>query len=118
VGLCTYAAFVLGSLVSTLGFRAQRNSQRAPGVPAGQTPMRGYSEYAESVGARVSSSADWQPFAVWLGVLGWSTQGLFEFGLYLPALAWPAFTFLGWLLARVPSPPPPGWSAAVPSRSM
>jgi len=26
-------------------------------------------------------------------------QGLFEFGLYIPALAWPAFTFIGWLLA-------------------
>jgi hypothetical protein len=36
--------------------------------------------------------------AVWLGVLGWSLQSLVEFGLYIPALAWPAFTFLGWLL--------------------
>jgi hypothetical protein len=43
---------------------------------------------------------DWLPFAVWLGVLGWSLQGLIEFGLYIPALAWPAFTFLGWLLGR------------------
>ena len=42
----------------------------------------------------------WTTFAVWLGVLGWSLQGLFEFGLYIPALAWPAFTFLGWLLGR------------------
>jgi O-antigen ligase len=39
-------------------------------------------------------------FAVWLGVLGWSLQSFIEFGLYIPALAWPAFTFLGWLLGR------------------
>src|SRR5262249_9007690 len=28
-------------------------------------------------------------FAVWLGVLGWALQGFFEFGLYIPAIAWP-----------------------------
>jgi len=31
-------------------------------------------------------------------LLGWSIQGVVEFGLYIPALAWPAFLFLGWLL--------------------
>ncbi len=49
-----------------------------------------------------STSSAWaqdrRRFAIWLGVLGWSLQGLFEFGLYIPALAWPAFTFIGWLL--------------------
>ena len=45
-------------------------------------------------------AADWQTFAVWLGVLGWSLQGFVEFGLYIPALAWPAFAFLGWLLGK------------------
>jgi O-antigen ligase len=39
-------------------------------------------------------------FAVWLGVLGWGLQGLVDFPLYIPALAWPAFAFLGWLLGR------------------
>ena len=39
-------------------------------------------------------------FAVWLGVLGWCLQGFVEFGLYIPASAWPAFTFLGWLLGE------------------
>ncbi|PWU12866.1 MAG: hypothetical protein C5B50_20655 [Verrucomicrobia bacterium] len=39
-------------------------------------------------------------FAIWLGVLGWALQGLFEFGLYIPALAWPAFALLGWLLGK------------------
>jgi O-antigen ligase len=37
-------------------------------------------------------------FPVWLGLLGWSLQSLVEFGLYIPALAWPAFAFMGWLL--------------------
>jgi O-antigen ligase len=41
-------------------------------------------------------------FGVWLGVLGWALQGFFEFGLYIPAIAWPAFAFLGWL-SRGPS---------------
>jgi O-antigen ligase len=44
--------------------------------------------------------ADWLPFGVWLGVLGWSLQGLLEFGLYVPALAWTAFALFGWLLGR------------------
>ncbi|PYM12335.1 MAG: hypothetical protein DME18_11650, partial [Verrucomicrobia bacterium] len=37
-------------------------------------------------------------FCVWLGLLGWTLQGIVEFGLYIPALAWPAFLFFGWLL--------------------
>lgn len=36
-------------------------------------------------------------FSVWLGLLGWILQGLMEFGLYIPALAWPAFGLAGWL---------------------
>jgi O-antigen ligase len=35
---------------------------------------------------------------VWLGLLGWAIQGLAEFGLYIPAIAWSAFGLLGWLL--------------------
>lgn len=41
---------------------------------------------------------DWIKLAVWLGVLGWALQNLVEFGLYIPALAWPAFAFMGWML--------------------
>lgn len=37
-------------------------------------------------------------FAVWLGLLGWLLQGLMEFGLYIPALAWTAFALMGWML--------------------
>ncbi len=36
-------------------------------------------------------------FAVWLGLMGWAAQEAVEFGLYIPALAWPAFLLLGWL---------------------
>ena len=44
---------------------------------------------------------DWVRFSVFLGALGWAIQGFVEFGLYIPALAWPAFFFLGWLLSAV-----------------
>ena len=37
-------------------------------------------------------------FAVLIGVFGWVAQGFVEFGLYIPAIAWPAFLFMGWLL--------------------
>ncbi len=45
-------------------------------------------------------NADSVGFGVLLGVLGWVAQGFVEFGLYIPAIAWPAFLFLGWLLGR------------------
>jgi O-antigen ligase len=32
---------------------------------------------------------------VWLGLVGFAGQGLVEFGLYIPALAWPFFLLLG-----------------------
>ena len=37
---------------------------------------------------------------LWLGVLGWAIQGQFEFGLYIPALSWAAFGFMGLLLGK------------------
>jgi len=43
-------------------------------------------------------------FAVWLGVLGWALQGVVDFGLYVPALAWTALAWLGWLLAQARKP--------------
>lgn len=48
----------------------------------------------------VEAVDDWQPYAVWLGLLGWGLQSFFEFSLYIPALAWTAFTLLGWLIGR------------------
>ena len=38
-------------------------------------------------------------FALFLGLVGWFAQGFVEFGLYIPALSWTAFTFAGTLLA-------------------
>jgi O-antigen ligase len=37
-------------------------------------------------------------FPLWLGVFAFAAQGISEFGLYIPALAWPFFLFAGWLL--------------------
>jgi O-antigen ligase len=50
------------------------------------------------VGRRVWREGDAVAFSVFLGVCGWFMQGLGEFGLYIPALAWPAFTLLGCLV--------------------
>jgi hypothetical protein len=52
-----------------------------------------------TIGRRVWRSADPVVFAIFLGVSAWFVQGLGEFGLYIPALAWLAFTLLGILLA-------------------
>jgi hypothetical protein len=38
--------------------------------------------------------------AIFLGFLAWSLQGFMEFGLYIPASSWLAFTFLGWLIGK------------------
>jgi hypothetical protein len=41
-------------------------------------------------------------FLVWLGLVGYALHSFVEFGLYIPAIAWPAFTLLGWLWAWRP----------------
>ena len=46
-------------------------------------------------GRKAWRAADAHQFALWLGLLGWFLQGFGEFGLYIPALAWVAFTLLG-----------------------
>ena len=38
-------------------------------------------------------------FGVWLGIAALAGQSLVEFGLYVPALAWPSFLLLGWVTA-------------------
>lgn len=43
---------------------------------------------------------DWVRLGVWLGLLGWALQSLMEFGLYIPAVGWIAFAFMGWLLSQ------------------
>jgi hypothetical protein len=43
-------------------------------------------------------------FAIFIGLLGWFVQGFGEFSLYIPALAWTAFTLLGCSLALTGNP--------------
>ena len=51
-------------------------------------------------GRRVWRSGDAFAFAIFAGLLGWFVQGLGEFGLFVPALAWTAFTLLGCLMGN------------------
>jgi O-antigen ligase len=51
-----------------------------------------------TVGQRTWRSGSYLQFSLFLGLLGWFVQGLVEFSLYVPALAWTAFTLLGCLL--------------------
>jgi len=50
------------------------------------------------LGRRVWNSGSPQTFAIFAGLMGWFIQGIGEFSLYVPALAWTAFTLLGGLL--------------------
>ena len=52
-----------------------------------------------TIGRHVWRSGDPACFAIFLGVFAWFVQGLGEFSLYVPALAWTVFTLLGFLLA-------------------
>lgn len=52
---------------------------------------------------RAFDKSDWLRLGIWLGLAGWALQGIVEFGLYVPAMAWPAFLFLGWLHGTRPS---------------
>jgi hypothetical protein len=52
-----------------------------------------------TVGKRVWKGANQIVFAIFIGLLGWFVQGVGEFSLYIPALAWTAFTLLGCSLA-------------------
>jgi hypothetical protein len=49
---------------------------------------------------RIWRGGSWLEFAVLVGLLAWFVQGLMEFSLYVPALAWTAFTLAGCLLHR------------------
>jgi O-antigen ligase len=53
---------------------------------------------------RAGLREDWVKLAVWLGLLAWSLESCVEFNLYIPALAWPAFAFMGWLLGQSANP--------------
>jgi hypothetical protein len=53
-----------------------------------------------TLGSRVWRVTEPVGFAVFIGLLGWFAQGLSEFSLYVPALAWTAFA-LGGCLVRL-----------------
>ena len=50
-----------------------------------------------SAGRKIRNAGSPLSFAILAGLLGWFLQGIGEFGLYVPALAWTAFTLLGGL---------------------
>jgi len=86
-GLLLYAGFVSGAIWLTYP-RQPRNGTRT---------------VAPSFWGRTE---DWHRYATWLGLAGWSLQGMMEFGLYIPALAWPAFALFGWSLGLTRSSGP------------
>lgn len=69
--------------------------------------------HARSAPGSFGSAGEGLRFSIWLGLLGWSLQSLLEFGLYIPALAWCCFGWMGWLLGTakpIDKPPPGGYS--------
>jgi hypothetical protein len=82
-GVLLYTAFIASALVWTFPRGSLPNPNRSRG----------------DLDTTSTTLGHWRIFTVWLGVLGWALQSLFDFGLYIPALAWPAFAFLGILLA-------------------
>src|ERR1051326_1904670 len=78
IGFLTFSALVVGGLIWSFGGRIENGARTAMSA---------------------SAWASYQ-FPIWLGLLGWACQSFMEFGLYIPALRWPAFTFLGWSLGH------------------
>lgn len=50
------------------------------------------------IGKKLWQSGGKLSFAIFAGLLAWFAQGFGEFGLYIPALAWTAFTLFGCLV--------------------
>ena len=48
-----------------------------------------------TIGKKTWRNGNGIELAIFAGLLGWFAQGLGEFGLYIPALAWTAFMLLG-----------------------
>jgi O-antigen ligase len=92
-GFMAYASFVLGTLVLTGACVFRPHGRSRQRNPSPQPPRQKNTPQPDS-----SPGSEWQGFAIWLGLFGWASQGLFEFGLYIPALAWVAFAFMGLLL--------------------
>jgi len=104
-GFLAYSTFVVGTLIYVFrrGIGLPRFSRSAPS-PQPSPPM-GAREVDTPTRAKPADNLpalaqDWAKLSIWLGLLGWALQSFVEFGLYIPAIAWPAFAFMGWLLAR------------------
>jgi O-antigen ligase len=103
-GFLAYGTFLVGVL-SVTGrslFKPPRSSasESITQQPSGQGSLK----LAVAHQGSQKRSGEWEEFAMWLGVVGWASQSLFEFGLYIPALSWLAFTFIGLLLGRSQDP--------------
>ena len=68
------------------------------GVPGGLAYVGWIVGLLIVLGKRTCSTPDLIFRGAFLGLLGWFVQGLSEFSLFVPALAWPAFTLAGALL--------------------
>jgi hypothetical protein len=106
-GFFLYTVFILGALFCGSPYAKDRKlgiqspgsgvQNRVKGTKKPSPEPPGIGQHTEDFCAW---GQNWTAFGLWLGVLGWAVQGLVEFGLYIPALAWPAFALLGWLLGR------------------
>lgn len=65
------------------------------GVPGGAFYLAWVIALLITIGRRVWKSDNLVLFALFLGLIGWFIQGMGEFGLYIPALAWIAFVLVG-----------------------
>jgi O-antigen ligase len=83
--------------------RLAHNDYLQQGSDAGVVALLTYAALVGSLGALYRKCRSHTlAFCVWLGLLGLALQGFVEFGLFIPALAWPQFLMLGWLWGRSP----------------
>ena len=87
-GLLAYAAWVLGAI--TVLYRNSSADLTSLSQAAPKCSL-----LRQSASRRRVAQA-----SVWLGLSGMALQSFVEFGLYIPALAWPFFLLLGWLLGQ------------------
>jgi len=74
------------------------------GVFGGLTYLAWIGLILATIGRRTWREAQPVGLAVFIGLLGWWVQGFSEFGLYIPALAWPAFALAGAMLKLTVTP--------------
>jgi len=102
-GFIFYCAFILACLIFSrskagASLRPEAVPPAVQAKPGSQTRLKSNRASAAAFEAKNPEFESSLSFALWLGVLGWALQGVMEFGLYIPGLAWPAFTFMGLLL--------------------